>query len=152
MIWLPGGTFRMGSPEGVGDDNERPVHDVTLRHYAVGKYPVTVGEFKRFVDATGYRTEAEQGGGAWVWDKGRGQEKSDANWRNPYMEQDDSHPVVCISWNDAKAYCDWMSERTGQSYGLLTEAQWEHACRAGSEKAYCFGDSDSELDKYRLLI
>ncbi len=148
MIWLPGGTVLMGSPEGVGNDDERPAHDVTLSHYAVGEHPVTVGEFRRFVEATGHRTEAEQGDGAWVWNKGEPGQKSDASWRNPYMEQDDRHPVLCISWNDAKAYCDWMSEQTGQTYGLLTEAQWEHACRAGSETAYCFGDSEAELDKY----
>ena len=63
MIWLPGGTFRMGSPEGVGNDDERPAHDVTLSHFAAGKYPLTVGEFRRFAEATGYKTEAEGGDG-----------------------------------------------------------------------------------------
>jgi len=148
MIWLPSGTFRMGSPEHVGEDDERPAHDVTLGHYAVGKYPVTVGEFKRFVEATGYRTEAEEGEGAYVYDKGSWGEKKDASWRNPYMEQDDRHPVLCVSWNDTKAYCAWLSTQTGQAYSLLTEAQWEHACRAGSDTAYCYGDSESELEKY----
>jgi formylglycine-generating enzyme required for sulfatase activity len=69
MIWLPGGTFSMGSPEGVGNDNERPVHEVTLGHYAVGEHPVTVGEFRRFVEATGYRADAEKGDGAYVYDR-----------------------------------------------------------------------------------
>jgi formylglycine-generating enzyme required for sulfatase activity len=91
MIWLPGGTFRMGSPEGVGQDNEHPVHEVTLSHYAVAKYPVTVGEFRRFVVATGYRTEAEAGDGTYVFSKGMGKAQ-DASWHNPYMDQDDRHP------------------------------------------------------------
>jgi formylglycine-generating enzyme required for sulfatase activity len=148
MIWLPGGTFRMGSPEGVGYDNERPVYDVNLSHFGVGKYPITVGEFRRFATASGYKTEAEQGGGAWVWNRGEAGNKDDASWRNPYMAQDDRHPVVCISWNDAKAYCEWLSRVTGQTYGLLTEAQREYACRAGSETAYCFGDDETGLAAY----
>jgi formylglycine-generating enzyme required for sulfatase activity len=148
MVWLPGGTFRMGSPEGVGYDNERPAHDVTLSHFGVGKYPVTVGEFRRFAEATDYKTEAEEVGGARVWNRGEYGEKKDASWRNPYMAQDDRHPVVCISWNDAKAYCEWLSRVTGQTYGLLSEAQWEYACRAGSETAYCFGDDAKDLEAY----
>ncbi|WP_200286278.1 formylglycine-generating enzyme family protein [Rhabdochromatium marinum] len=145
MVFLPGGTFTMGSPDGVGEDKEHPAHEVTLSHYAVGQHPVTVGEFRRFVEATGYRTEAEEGDGAWIWSKGDPRQERDANWRNPYISQDDSHPVVCISWNDARAYCQWLSKETGQTYGLLTEAQWEHACRAGSNTAYCFGDDEEGL-------
>jgi len=148
MVWLPGGTFRMGSPEGVGEKNEHPVHDVTQSHFAVGKFPLTVGEFRRFAEATGYKTEAEQGGGAWVWNRSDFGEKKDASWRNPYMVQAEDHPVVCISWNDAQAYCEWLSKVTGQTYGLLTEAQWEYACRAGSDTAYCFGDDEAGLDAY----
>jgi len=148
MIWLPGGTFRMGSPEGVGEKNEHPAHDVTQSHFAVGKFPLTVGEFRRFAEATGYKTEAEQGGGALVWNRGEYGDKKDASWRNPYMAQDEDHPVVCISWNDAQAYCEWLSKVTGQTYGLLTEAQWEYACRAGSDTAYCFGDDEAGLDAY----
>ena len=146
MIWLPDGTFRMGSP--TGDDNERPVHEVTLSHYAVGEYPVTVGEFRRFCESTGYRTEAEQGDGAFVGAEENWGKKNDASWRNPYFDQDDRHPVVCIGWKDAQAYCDWLSRETGQTYGLLSEAQWEHACRAGSDALYCFGYDKGQLTDY----
>jgi formylglycine-generating enzyme required for sulfatase activity len=132
----------------VGYDNERPAHPVQLSHYAVGRYPVTVGEFRRFVEATGYVTEAEKGDSAWVWNRGDPGNKKDASWRNPYTDQDDNHPVICISWNDAKAYCDWLSEETGQPYGLLSEAQWENACRAGGQGRWCFGDDENELDDY----
>ncbi len=148
MVWLPGGTFRMGSPEGVGEDRERPAHPVRLSHYAVGRYPVTVGEFRRFVESSGYHTEAETGEGAYVWDKTEWVKRKDASWRNPYFKQTDEHPVVCISWKDAQAYCNWLGEATGQRYGLLTEAQWEHACRAGSEGLYCFGDDAGQLGDY----
>jgi formylglycine-generating enzyme required for sulfatase activity len=147
MVWLPDATFTMGSPEGVGEDREHPAHRVSLRHYAVGKYPVTVGEFRRFVEATGYRTEAEAEAdaddGAYVLSK-----ITDANWRNPDLEQGDRHPVVCISWNDARAYCDWLSRETGQRYGLPSEAQWEHACRAGTDTRWCCGDDKARLEGY----
>ena len=149
MVWLPSGTFLMGSPEGVGYDSEHPQHAVTLDHYAVGQYPVTVGEFRRFVEATGYQTEAERGDGAYVWDKkGEWKKTQDASWKKPYFEQTEKNPVVCLSWNDAKAYCDWLIEKTGQAYGLLTEAQWEHACRAGSNARYCYGDDEAGLGEY----
>jgi formylglycine-generating enzyme required for sulfatase activity len=138
----------MGDSQGVGQDDERPAHTVRLDHFSVGKYPLTVGELRRFIEATGYKTEAEREGGAWVWNRGDSGNKEDASWRNPYMEQDDRHPVVCISWNDAQAYCKWLSKETGQAYGLLTEAQWEYACRADSETAYCFGDDGSGLEEY----
>ena len=100
MVWLPSGTFLMGSPEGVGYDSEHPQHAVTLDHYAVGQYPVTVGEFRRFVEATGYQTEAERGDGAYVWDKkGEWKKTQDASWKKPYFEQTEKNPVVCLSWN-----------------------------------------------------
>ncbi|SDX38190.1 SUMF1/EgtB/PvdO family nonheme iron enzyme [Thiocapsa roseopersicina] len=148
MIWLPGGSFRMGDSQGIGRENERPVHTVRLDHFGVGKYPLTVGEFRRFVESTGYKTEAEREDGATVWNRGKAERKQDASWRKPYVKQDKDHPVVCISWNDAEKYCEWLSEATGRTYGLLTEAQWEYACRAGSESAYCFGNAEEHLEAY----
>ncbi|MCK7582247.1 MAG: formylglycine-generating enzyme family protein [Chromatiales bacterium] len=148
MVYLPGGTFQMGDLQGKGFEHERPAHEVTLDAFAIGRYPVTVGEFRRFVDATGYRTEAEREGGAWVYDGEQWAQKADAHWRNPYFSQEDAHPVVCVSWNDAAAYCEWLSEQTGKRYSLPTEAEWEYACRASSEAAYCFGDGEQQLGKY----
>jgi formylglycine-generating enzyme required for sulfatase activity len=148
MVYLPGGSFKMGDIQGEGLDRERPVHEVTLEAFAIGRNPLTVGEFRRFVEATGYKTEAEQGDGAYVYDGKEWGRKSDASWRNPYMSQDDDHPVVCISWNDAVAYCEWLSEQTGESYSLPTEAEWEYACRAESDTAYCFGDDEKLLGDY----
>ena len=146
MVWLPGGTFTMGD-DIRGRDNEKPAHEVRLDHFAAAKYLVTVGEFRRFVEATGYRTEAETGDGAYVASEGYKKVK-DADWRKTYFEQSDAHPVVNISWNDAQEYCRWLTEETGRTYGLLTEARWEYACRAGSETAYCFGDDSEELSRY----
>ncbi len=148
MVYLPGGTFKMGDSQGKGYEDERPVHDVTLDAFAIGRYLVTVGEFQRFVEATNYRTEAECEGGAYVWDGKEWGKKADANWCNPYFAQEDRHPVVCVSWNDAVAYCEWLSEKTNEQYSLPSEAEWEYACRASNEAAYCFGDDERLLEAY----
>lgn len=148
LVYLPGGTFKMGDLQGKGFEDERPVHEVTLDAFAMGRYPVTVGEFRRFVDATGYQTEAEREGGAWVYDGKQWGQKADAHWRNPSFTQKDAQPVVCISWNDAAAYCAWLSEQTGERYSLPTEAEWEYACRVSSETEYCFGNDEQRLGEY----
>ncbi|MCU0980876.1 MAG: formylglycine-generating enzyme family protein [Pirellulaceae bacterium] len=110
---------------------------------------VTVGQFRKFVEETGYKTDAERYArgaavwinGKWVWQKGR-------NWRSPGFDQDDTHPVTCVSYHDAIAYCKWLSERTGKGFDLPTEAQWEYACRAGSQTRYPFGDDVGQLVKH----
>ena len=94
MVPIPGGSFMMGSND--GEDNEKPVHRVTLSSFSMSSTEVTVGQFRRFVNLTGYKTEAENGGGGWVW-TGKWEKKADANWRNPYFEQGDDHPVVRVS-------------------------------------------------------
>lgn len=145
VVWLPKGKFKMGSNE---YDWEKPIHEVTINYeFGVGQYQVTVGEFKKFVQVTGYKTEAETGDGAYVW-TGSWEKKADANWKKPYIAQTDTHPVVCVSWNDVKAYIKWLSEQTGENYRLLSEAEWEYACRAGSTGKYCFGDDVNQLGNY----
>jgi formylglycine-generating enzyme required for sulfatase activity len=143
MVLIPAGRFRMGDITGNGYEEEQPVHEVSVKSFAMGRYPVTVGEFKQFVNATGYKTEAEKGDGAWLSNQGWNKVK-DANWRNPYFDQTDKHPVVCVSWNDAVAYTEWLSTQTGQQYHLPTEAEWEYAARAGTETDYWWGN---DIDK-----
>ena len=138
MVIIPAGTFRMSDIQGTGDDDEKPVHEVSVKSFAMGRYPVTVGKFRQFVEATGYETEAEKGDGAWIWSEG--EYKKDANWRNPYFPQEDNQPVVCISWNDAMAYIEWLNQETGKQYRLPTEAEWEYAARAGTETDYWWGN------------
>jgi len=146
FVQIPGGTFRMGSDD--GESNEKPVHLVTVKSFALGKYEVTRGEFRKFVEATSYKTDAEKRDGCYGWTGSEWKKDSSFNWKNVGFTQDDKHPVVCVSWNDAKAYVNWLSEQTGKDYRLPTEAQWEYACRAGSTGKYSFGDDANQLGNY----
>jgi formylglycine-generating enzyme required for sulfatase activity len=104
-------------------DRELPAHWVGIEQsFALGRYPVTVGEWRAFAKATGW------------------QSKLDVDWQQPGFAQDDRHPVVCVSWHDAQLYLQWLREKTGQEYRLPSEAEWEYACRAGSRTAFSFGD------------
>ena len=144
MVSIPGGTFRMGELNGVGEDYGLPVHSVTVPAFRLGKYEVTVGQFRRFVEASGYRTDAERNAGSAAgcytytdynleWTPGH-------SWRSPGYAIDDNQPVVCVSWNDAQAYVEWLSAETGGHYRLPTEAEWEYAARAGSTTEYSWGN------------
>ena len=144
MVVIPAGRFLMGSPKGEPErqDNERQ-HEVEVAIFAIGKYAVTVGQFKRFVEAKGYRTEAEEGGGCYYWTGSEWKQDPDKNWRNSGFSQTDNHPVVGVSWNDAIVYAAWLGEQTGQQYRLPTEVEWEYACRAGTTTPFYFGETIS---------
>jgi len=174
-VYVEGGSFMMGSND--GEDDVKPVHKVTVSPFWIGKYEVTVEEFREFVDDTGYRTDAERKGGAYIWNGSNWEQKSDANWRNPYFPQNDRHPVTCISWYDALTYCNWRSGREGlrsvysikgganlsdwskgeiicdwtaNGYRLPTEAEWEFAALGGvKSKGYKYsGSNDVNLDLF----
>jgi formylglycine-generating enzyme required for sulfatase activity len=120
MVVLPAGTFLMGSPETDKDASpwEKPQHRVTIgARFSVGRYPVTFEEYDRFVDETGSKRPDDRGWGR------------------------DRRPVINVSWQDAQAYVEWLGGETGEAYRLLSEAEWEYACRAGTETRYCFGDT-----------
>jgi formylglycine-generating enzyme required for sulfatase activity/predicted Ser/Thr protein kinase len=145
------GTFMMGSPASeAGRGRDEGQHQVTpTKQYYMGIYPVTIGDFKRFVDKVGYKTEGEQDGkGAYVWTGKEWVQDAKITWRNPGFTQTAQDPVVCVSWNDAESYCQWVSEVEGKSYRLPTESEWEYGCRAGSRTAYCFGDGEARLGEY----
>jgi formylglycine-generating enzyme required for sulfatase activity len=140
MIVVPGGTFLMGSPasEQGRDAIEGPQHKVTIGRFAVGKYDVTRGEWRAFVEATGRGTRS---GCQWV---GRTREhEAAANWQKLDFEQTDQDPVVCVTWNDAQDYARWLSAKTHHPYRLLSEAEWEYAARGGTTTAYSWGSGDS---------
>jgi formylglycine-generating enzyme required for sulfatase activity len=141
MLWITGGEFLMGSSEDENhDDDECPQHKVELDGFWLGRHEVTVEQFRKFAQAARYKTEAEKRGKSWGrQDVGFG-ETEGLTWVSPGFEQLESHPVVHVSWNDAAAFCRWLSEKTGRHYGLPTEAQWEYACRAGSRTTWSWGD------------
>lgn len=164
FVRIKGGSFTMGSPEDEPgrQQNEGPQHKVTVSNFYMGKYQVTVGEFRKFVNATGYKTDAETKGGGYILTKEEKNEfDANANWENPYFVQTDEHPVVLVSWNDAIEYCNWLSKEEGltpvytisgskdkpittwnraaNGYRLPTEAEWEYACRAGTKTTFSTG-------------
>jgi formylglycine-generating enzyme len=145
---IPAGKFLMGSSPAtiqmLEDLNKRvfhaevsylgegPQHDVTItKPFYMGVYHVTRGQFAAFVADAKYKTGAESG----YLDGPKG-----LSWQNPSFEQTDDHPVLCMTWNDAMAFCKWMSKKTGRAIGLPTEAQWEYAARAGVATVYPWGD------------
>ena len=112
----------------------------------MGKYNVTLGDFKQFVTDTGYRTEVELGGGCYDW---TGRKDRNLHWGNAGFTQEDRHPVVCVSWNDSLAFAEWLSGKTGRKYRLPSEAEWEYAARSGGKKEKYAGFSDdSQLYRY----
>jgi len=147
MVWIPAGSFVMGDDMGL--DDEKPVHKVTIANpFYLGQYEVTVEQFRWFVEATGYATDAEKGTGfqgAFGWNRDTKEFKMNEkySWRNTGFAQSDAHPVVNVSWNDAMEFCKWLSRKEGKTYRLPTEAEWEYACRAGTTTRYSHGN-DSE--------
>jgi formylglycine-generating enzyme required for sulfatase activity len=147
LIEIKAGTFTMGTPaEEAGHwDDEGPPHKVTLtKGFYVGVHHVTVGQFRKFVEAANSKTEAEAGDGAYVWDGKAWSKDANANWKTPGFAQADDHPVVCVSWNDAQAFIKWLSKKEGKSYRLPTEAELEYCCRAGTTTAYPWGDNPDD--------
>ena len=109
MVWISGGSFNMGDLNGNGQPDEKPVHKVTFKRFAMGRYEVTFAEYDKFVAATGRIKPSDYG-----WGRGK-------------------LPVIGVSWEDAIAYAEWLSVQTGQKYRLPTEAEWEYAARAGTK-------------------
>jgi len=160
MLTIPSGNFLMGdetSPDGntqgEGGDDEVPSHTVVIDTFNIGKYEVTVGQFRQFVDATNYVTDAENNdgdvNGCWTYDgSGSLDWQSGTSWKNPNFTQTESDPVVCVSWNDVQAYIKWLNEQTELNYRLPSEAEWEYSARAETVTKYSFGDNDSNLCTY----
>ena len=124
LVAVPHGSFMMGSKDGEGSDTERPRHLVKVPNaLAVGMYPVTFSEWDAAVAAGGVTYKPRDEG----WGRGR-------------------RPVINVSWNDAQHYIKWLSDRTGHTYRLLSEAEWEYTCRGGTATAYAFGNTVTRMD------
>jgi formylglycine-generating enzyme required for sulfatase activity len=173
LVLIPAGEFKMGPSESAEDTatlfnktdgeyyeakslfrDELPQHRVRItRPFYLGTYHVTRGQFRQFVSNTHYNTELERRAKHWAGAYGWNPEKKDFefspkyNWRNAGFEQTDEHPVVNVCWNDAVAFCQWLSFKEGKTYRLPTEAEWEYACRAGTTTRYYSGDDPESLAK-----
>ena len=128
MMPVPGGTFQMGDVEKLGDVWRNPVHSVTIKPFFMGKYEVTFDEYDAFAIATGRRLPEDQG-----WGRGR-------------------RPVMNVSWDEAKAYAEWLSKETGNHYRLPTESEWEYAARSGDKQQAWAGTSkEADLNIYAVF-
>ena len=114
MVEIPTGKFMMASDE---NDNEKPIHEVTVKAFKIGKYPVTQAQYEAVM--------------------GTNPSRFSGNLQNP---------VENVSWSDAQAFCEKLSELTSEKYRLPTEAEWEYACRAGTQTRYYFGDNEEQLE------
>ena len=158
LALIPAGEFLMGSSESLeaaqteaySFPDQQPQHRVKISTpFYLGVYEVTVGQFGQFISDTEYQTDAEKDGeGGWGWNESEGEFESrdpKYNWRSVGFKQHDNHPVVNLSWNDAVAFCEWLSRKEGYQYRLPTEAEWEYACRAGSTTRYFSGNDPESL-------
>jgi formylglycine-generating enzyme required for sulfatase activity len=117
MVVIPSGKFRMGDIQGRHGKDEQPIHEVQIRRsFAVSRYEITFDQYDQFAKATGGKLPDDEGFG-----RGR-------------------LPVIFVSWNDAVAYAEWISQQTGKRYRLPTEAEWEYVARAGTETASGWGN------------
>jgi formylglycine-generating enzyme required for sulfatase activity len=174
FVLVPAGEFLMGSdetPESLAKAypqyehrrfvelyDEAPVHPVRItRPFYLGQHEVTVGQFRKFLETSGYVPESiADGTGGYGYNpeydparsaRGDAFEGRDPkySWRNPGFPQGDDHPVLNVTWNDAVALAKWLSGREGVTYRLPTEAEWEYACRAGTNTRYASGDDPESL-------
>lgn len=152
MILIPPGEFLMGAPNNDADAQaqEKPQHKVTLtKPFYLSATEVTVGQFRQFVEATKYVTEAEHDGQG-AFDVGSKIRRPSIVWHKMSevgSENSDDYPVCCVSWEDARQFCEWLGNVEGREYRLPTDAEWEFACRAGTQTRYSFGN---EFDRTQL--
>ena len=152
MVTIENGSFAMGGP---GAD-EGPTHIVHIRSFYLGKYEVTVGEFRKFMNSHVYTTDAEKSGFSYIFNNNHFQKKEKVDWQcdgngDKRPPSADNEPVIHISWNDAVAYCRWLSDKTGKNFRLPKEAEWEYAARGGKNQEntnFSGGDKIDNLGWY----
>ncbi|MCG8330556.1 MAG: formylglycine-generating enzyme family protein [Chitinophagales bacterium] len=169
MIFVKGGTFQMGSEN---NTNEKPVHTVTVGSFFIGRFEVTIKTFNEFINESNYKTDAEKGNGSYIYTSGSWVKRKDINWRHNALgelrpSEAFDYPVIHVSWNDAVAYCNWLSKRhgyqpvykvngdsvtadwTANGYRLPTEAEWEFAARSrDSNDKWAGTSSKADISSY----
>ncbi len=162
FVWIPGGCYQMGQTDAeqaelialLGEEQyrqwfakERPRHRVCVDGFWMGKYEVTVDEFRKFVRSSGYRTTAEKRDWSWCMTD-QFERKAGINCYQPGFEQKDRHPVVHVSWFDAQAMAEWLSGASPGHFCLPSEAEWELACRGGAAATRFWGDDPEDACVY----
>ena len=145
FVSISGGCFKMGDTFGDGEKDELPVHKVCVSDFAISRTDVTVGQFKVFVEATNYKTEAEKGGGCYVFNGNDWNRQPDNNWKNPGFVQNEQHPVTCVAWSDAQEFIKWLNKPGASTFRLPTEAEWEYSARSGGKKQRFAGFNNKNL-------
>jgi sulfatase modifying factor 1 len=171
LVLIPAGTSPLGSSESlselekalpiIGINKNDPAYKDSIASewplrearigvaFFMGRCNVTLGQFRAFVNETGYKTDAERDGkGGWGYSPSANPpcvQKTDFNWHSTGFPQQDDCPVINVSWNDAIAFCSWLSKKEQDSYRLPTDAEWEYACRAGTTTRYSVGDDADKL-------
>ena len=147
FVAIKGGEFLMGSPGNeTRRNNNEMQHPVRLSDFYMCKYTVTFADFKKFYEESRYLTDAEKSGSSRVFDGYDWKDKEGINWRfgvsgKERNERESDHPVIHVSWNDAVSFANWLSSKTGKTFRLPTEAEWEDACRAGTTSPFSTGDN-----------
>jgi formylglycine-generating enzyme required for sulfatase activity len=155
MLPIPGGTFEIGSPAGEDkrDKDEGPQHAVAIAPFWMGKYEVTWEEYDPFAFSLDLKKKQREN--VDLTKQPEPEKKADAVTRPtpPYADETfgfgrNGQPVICITHHAAMEYCRWLSAKTGKTYRLPTEAEWEYACRAGTKTAYSWGDDAGQLEEF----
>lgn len=146
MIVVPGGHFAMGAPEDSDMQDAKPMHEVSIEPFAIGRFEVTRAQFAAYVQDAGAPTRVD----CWTHrELGRSSTRdSQGSWRSPSFAQSGNDPVVCVTWHEARAYVDWLSRKTGHQYRLLSESEWEYVARAGSTARHAWGDQDELICRH----
>ena len=137
LVTVPSGSFNMGDEK---QEDATPVHKVDIKAFSLGKYEVTVKEFRQFINATGYEMPSKCTHELNGWFIGQ----SDGSWQDNRLTNNEFQPVNCIGWKAADAYVKWLAKETGKPYRLPSEAEWEYAARGGTTTRFYFGDDEDQ--------
>ncbi|MFG0295621.1 MAG: SUMF1/EgtB/PvdO family nonheme iron enzyme [Maioricimonas sp. JB045] len=151
FAYIPAGEFQMGAAPGddMAEADETTRHKVRITNaFRMSRHEITVGQYRQFVQETGH---VGRGGYRFESRDGKFYRSDRYDWTTTGFAQDDSHPVVNVSWNDAVAFCRWLSRKEGREYRLPTEAEWEYACRAGTTTRFFTGDEVELMQKLANL-